>query len=85
MRIGEWIFDNIGKVIVFWILLLLGLAVFGAAYDETVIMPRTFAAWCKETGNPKSLSYDEWRDLVRMNEDQKPNSTVFVPMPIHTR
>ncbi len=31
---------------------------------ERVILPRSYAAWCKQTGNKKNLTYEEWRSLI---------------------
>lgn len=51
-------------------------------YHEKVEMPESYRAWVKQTGNPKSLTFDEWRALVRATEHH--DDTTFVPiyMPI---
>lgn len=47
---------------------------------ETVAMPKAFAAWCKQTGNPKELTYEEWRALVSASENQNSGSVLIVPI-----
>ena len=41
------------------------LAVFALSvwHRETVTWPAAYAAWVKQTDNPKHLTYDEWRAL----------------------
>lgn len=38
--------------------------------------PKAFQAWCKQTGNPKSLTYDEWCALVKATKNG--NTTIFI-------
>ena len=48
-------------------------------YRESVLLPEAFAAWEKQTGNEKRLTFDEWRSLVRANEDQNGTIINFTP------
>jgi len=48
-------------------------------HKETVDMPKAYQAWVKQTGNPKELTYEEWRRLLRATE-KSPN-VIFIPMP----
>lgn len=47
---------------------LCAIMVFLVYHKETVEMPNAFAAWEKQTGNEKNLTYEEWRALMRANE-----------------
>jgi hypothetical protein len=48
-------------------------------YKETVQMPATFAAWVKQTGNEKHLTYEEWRLLMCANKKQNDTTIIFMP------
>lgn len=52
------------------ILILIGLlalmaAMIAPAYQMHKDHPKMYQAWCKQTGNPKNLSYEEWNLLQR--------------------
>ncbi len=72
---------RIELIVGFIILLMLGLVVWSVYHVETYEKPKAYAAWCKETGNPKELTYDEWRSLQRLKEEQS-NKTYIYPQPI---
>lgn len=51
-----------------------------AVYSESVTMPATYQAWCKQTGNERNLTYKEWRLLVETRQvEQRP--VTFVQQP----
>ena len=54
----------------------------GVVHQERTQMPKAYAAWVKQTDNPKGLSYDEWRSLMRANERRQALPT-FIFMPGH--
>jgi hypothetical protein len=35
-------------------------------HRERVVMPAAYKAWAKHTGNSNELTYEEWRDLIRV-------------------
>jgi hypothetical protein len=61
------------------IIALLGFIGFSIYHKESVEMPESYQSWVKQTGNPKSLTYEEWRSLVRVKQDQEP-APVIVPI-----
>lgn len=74
-------FTMVEVVIVVAIIGLLAAIVLGVHHHkEKVVMPAAYSAWVKQTGNPKELSYDEWRTLMKANERQRDNTVIFMPM-----
>lgn len=76
MSTPEW-------VIIGTIIALMSFLVFSCYYIErykaTVTMPAAYQAWVKQTGNPKELTYEEWRSLMRANERQNDTTVIFMP------
>ena len=73
-------FALIEVCIVVAIFALLAVIVFGNLHKERTEMPAAYAAWVKQTGNTKELTYDEWRTLMRANERQRDATLIFMPM-----
>ena len=73
-------FTLIEVCIVLAILGLLAVIVVGALHKERTEMPAAYAAWVKQSGNPKELTYDEWRVLMKANERQNDSTVIFMPM-----
>jgi quinol-cytochrome oxidoreductase complex cytochrome b subunit len=71
-------FITVEVCIVAAFIVLLVTAIFYALHYERTEMPAAYAAWVKQTDNPKKLTYDEWRSLMRANERQR--DTAYVPM-----
>lgn len=59
------------------VMLLLTLA-FSSNHKESVEMPKAYAAWVKQTGNAKNLTYEEWRALVRAGEKQGDAPFIYI-------
>jgi len=57
----------VGVIILALIIVLFIGAGFGSWHRETVRMPEVYALWVKATGNPKGLTYQEWRKLLECN------------------
>lgn len=74
MTLIEW-------VIIATIIALSCLVAWPCYYKSTVTMPAAYQAWVKQTGNPKELTYEEWRSLMRANERQNDQTIIFMPMP----
>lgn len=72
MCLTEW-------VIIAIIVALLSIVVWSCHYKATVTMPAAYQAWVKQTGNPKELTYEEWRSLMRANERQSDQTIIFMP------
>lgn len=70
---GGW--TLIETAIVITIIALLGLIFWGTHRRMTVELPNAYRAWCKQTGNPKQLTYDEWNDLRKSRPDDN-----YVPL-----
>lgn len=80
MTLEDWLFEHLGKVIA--VVLLAGVISlwWHHRHHEQVQLPAAYAAWCKHTGNPNHLTYDEWRAMLRAEEPR--TSTTFVPAPV---
>lgn len=48
----------------------LSVAIWIDVHKERVQMPEAYRAWVKQTGNPKELTYSEWRALARTREPE---------------
>lgn len=71
-------FTTVEAIVCCAILVILVVIIGGAIARETVAMPEAYQAWCKETGNPKALTYQEWRSLERLEEEKRhQNITVY--------
>lgn len=66
-------------IVIITIIALLGTLIGTCIYDEKVRMPKAFAAWEKQTGNEKHLTFDEWRILMKANERQNDTTFIFIP------
>lgn len=65
------------KLTVFVLLTIMGI-VFWSCYNEiTVVRPRAYQAWIKQTGNPKNLTFEEWDDLRRVNERSRDGTDII--------
>lgn len=65
-------------LIVVAIIALLAVIFLNGYQKERIEMPRAYKAWVKHTGNTNNLTFEEWRDLVRVG--QKHDTTIiFVP------
>lgn len=62
------------------IVLIMALIFGGICYQEKQMLECAFPAWVKQTGNPKNLTYDEWRALVRVSQKSDSTTVVFVPV-----
>lgn len=71
---------EVGIVLV--IVVLLGLVGVAGYHKESVEMPEAYRAWVKQTGNPKELTFEEWRALKRADER---DGTTVVPVIIPIR
>ena len=72
-------FTLVETCVVLAIIGLLALMLWAVHHKETVEMPEAYAAWVKQTGNEKHLTYEEWRSLMRANEKQNDTTIIFVP------
>lgn len=71
-------FTLIEVVVAVAIVAILAILIGGVIAREKVAMPEAYQAWCKETGNPKALTYQEWRSLERLEEEKRnQNITVY--------
>lgn len=63
---------SIIEIFIICIIVLLLALIAGGAWDKMKHQDErerfTFAAWEKQTGNPRHLSFEEWRSLAKMNE-----------------
>lgn len=57
------------------LLILTGLVGF-SCHRERVVMPESYRAWVKHTGNPNNLNFKEWRALIRADEGR----VIFMPV-----
>ena len=66
------------------LLAIAGIIVGMAAYtvEERKKQPATYHAWAKQTGNPKNLTFDEWKLLMKASE--RSHDVWFVPVPMYT-
>jgi len=53
------------KLLVFAIIFLFGSLWYFSHNYENVQLPRQFQSWCKHTGNPGQLTFDEWLVLPK--------------------
>ena len=58
------------------IVALISLAIWALIDEVKVQRPAQYQAWVKQTGNPKSLNYEEWSLL--MNASRKSPDTQFI-------
>ena len=72
-------FSVVEVCIVVVIILLLAAITAGALYRVCIELPAAYAAWEKQTGNPKELTYDEWRVLVSVSESRRDGVLIVVP------
>jgi hypothetical protein len=73
------IYKFIGFVVVGVLALIVGVVMAVVHMDEAE-MHRGYAAWVKQTGNEKQLSFDEWEALVRSTRKQDDaNTIIFIP------
>lgn len=62
-------------VLIVAVIVLLCVLGWSVHHRESVTMPKAYKAWVKQTGNTNALSYDEWRALIRANEN---NSSAII-------
>ncbi len=74
----DWITDNGMEIMVAAVIFIFVWIGFAIHREETIEMPRAFAAWVKLTGNEKNLTYQEWRDLVEANKKQADNTFIYI-------
>ena len=74
-------FTIVETVIVVLIVGFLLLAITGEMQKQRVEMPKAFAAWVKQNGNPKELTYEEWLALMRIEARSRHGSSVVL-MPV---
>lgn len=72
-------FTVVELIFVLFIVAILYLLIYDGHRKETVQMPSAFAAWEKQTGNEKHLTYEEWRSLMRANEKKSDTTFIFIP------
>lgn len=72
-------FTVVELIFVLFIVSILALLAFDCHRRENEQMPSAFAAWEKQTGNEKHLTYDEWRALMRANEKKGDTTFIFIP------
>lgn len=68
---------------IFTVSLIVGISavlIFGVMHRERVEMPKAYAAWVKQTGNGKGLTYEEWRSLIRA-QDKRDTGIILMPLP----
>lgn len=46
-------------------------------HDRKVSLPNSYKAWVKQTGNPKELTFSEWKALLRSREPE----LIIIPVP----
>lgn len=74
---------SLPEIMIVCVVVAAGLLLFWACWTyEHVTMPAGYAAWVKQTGNPQSLTYEEWRALVKTMDRGRDGSVLFVPMMI---
>ena len=74
-------FIDLEVIILLSLMMLVGFFGYSLYKKETVRMQNGYAAWVKLTGNPKALTYDEWRSLVNVGG----NGDLPMVIPIVTR
>lgn len=72
-------FTVVELIFVLFIVAILALLAFDGYRRENEQMPAAFAAWEKQTGNEKHLTYKEWRALMRANQRNHDTTFVFIP------
>jgi len=71
-------FDAVEISFITAIVILFSVFIFCIFYHCNVTMPNAYKAWCKQTGNEKQLSYEEWKDLMAATENQNANSVIII-------
>jgi hypothetical protein len=75
--LGGW--TLIETFVVTTIIVLLAATIWTGRYYVTVQLPESYRAWVKQTGNPKNLTYDEWRAFMR-SQDNAQIVPVIIPI-----
>lgn len=71
MSCTEWVIATV-------VIALLSIMFLAVHIEQTVEMPKAYQAWCKQTGNPKELTFEEWKSLV--SASHKSDTTfIFIP------
>jgi len=73
-------FSIIEVLIVLTIIAIMSYMVVSSAYNEVTTMPTAYSAWVKQTGNPKELTYEEWRSLMDATRGQQDTTLIFMPI-----
>lgn len=67
----EWAWEHLVELIILGLVSGLIYFVFWIQKMENEVwMPEAYAAWVKQTENPKQLTYREWRMLVHSHENE---------------
>jgi Tfp pilus assembly major pilin PilA len=69
MKLKE--FTWIEYLVVVVVIMLVAGAIGGAIFNESVEKPKQYQAWCKQTGNPNEITYQEWRSLERLEAEKR--------------
>lgn len=70
--------SRLEKAVMAAIVMLVLFLVWSSWYQAAVEKPKAYAAWVKQTGNPKQLTYDEWKSLHNASKDHDP-VFIFIP------
>ncbi len=54
------------------------LLIWSAHYEESVTMPTAYAAWVKQTGNDRHLTYGEWHSLQDAERRNNPPQYIYI-------
>jgi Tfp pilus assembly protein PilV len=66
------------EVLILGAIVLLLAGVIGSAFLQVKNEPKVFAAWVKQTGNPKGLTLKEWRMLYREPSNSQGNPVIII-------
>jgi prepilin-type N-terminal cleavage/methylation domain-containing protein len=69
---------TIVELIIVTVIVLLLAAIVTPSFIKAKNEPKVFAAWVKQTGNPKGLTFKEWRMLYREPVNSQGNPVIII-------